>query len=209
MDRLLFFLIDDLSRGWVVRLLLVLLVYSGILLGEIFDWSPLRTSFSIATVSATILLTLTSPYIRGWILNRHITGFWIYSASSEYGGDGYVKRTVAIPTLVRIYQAGSSLKMTGYHEGSDGEDYFVAGEAALSNPSSVNGRYTYWYRSSASAVGEKVFSGVASLEWQRESTFEPVTRMRGSFCGISKKHIGTLDYRRISKNEFHQRLRRT
>lgn len=205
-DRILSLATHDLSQGWIIRTVLILFIYSGILIGNKLGWSDIRTSLTVATSAATIILFFTSPHIRNWILNRHITGYWIYIARSDFGGDDYAKMNIGIPTLVRIYQDNGIIKMIGYHQHTDGEYYFVAKEAALTNPSNNSGRFTYWYQSPASVTGDKSFSGMATLEWQREKVYEPVTRMQGSFCGMGRNHIGFLDYKRINKEEFRQLL---
>ena len=156
-DKLLSLVIHDLSQGLLIRLLLVISIYAGVLIINRLGWDEFRASSLIATILAAIILFITSPSTRSWILNRHITGYWLYSAKSEFGGDEYVKTTVIIPTLVRIYQDGSDLKMIGYHQHSGGERYFVAGEAALTNPSNNSGRFTYWYQSPSSSTGIKSF----------------------------------------------------
>lgn len=166
-------------------------------LPEVFRMSLQDSLIYMIGITASVILALYQ--IRKKLQLKMVTGYWIYS-------DRIIKALEsqqlhhAILRAVVIDDVGGALRVRGWLTKSSPEQYFHSTAVFHSNLFASQGSFIYKY---SHYLGDNnSLNGMVELEWSKTNQMDFIATMTGRYFGFQKRSIGSLHFRRITKERF-------
>lgn len=162
-----------------------------------FDGSP----FAKIVALSGYLLAVYVLYKKGRSLinARAIKGYWKYYSKPDNNSDE--TQQYHIPRVVEIRHTEGHFLLHIYTNMEGQGQIEVIGEPGyVFETGRSRGKFTYEYR--PNERGSADVSGFVILNWYKKHPWSVVNQMKGDYCGLKSKEIGSFTFYRISEEEF-------
>lgn len=205
-DRMLTFFITEVGLRWTVRVVIALIIGAAFLLEGLLGWGHLRSALTVSGVASVAILFITSRKLHNRIYYRSILGFWEFEVSPLNLNEKSLQKLINQPIAILIDLDQNELRLRGWHFEKKLQMFFPSIQAVISNPARTSGTLTYWFRAGESGLLDEAFMGICNLEWNKFHIADRICRMDGSWMRKTSNQTGTINYKRISEDEFRKRI---
>ena len=182
-----------------IRAGLILLIISSFAVVQMFDLTPYETACTLSGYAIMLYLIFVRLHRR--LINKTFVGYWkYYTVPSEENDEGAIQH-YHVPRIVEIREVDGKLEVFGYTSNLALKDHisFRSEYVHINDMDSKHGLFTYKYRSTAKGIN---LGGYVILKWYKKNGYSMVKKMEGEYFGVMSREMGTLEYQRISMEEF-------
>lgn len=182
----------------LMQIALVLLVISSFAVVQVFDLTPYETACTLSGYAIMLYVIFIRMHRR--LINRTFVGYWKYYTIPFDEVDGEVQH-YHVPRIVEVREVDGKLEVVGYTSNLAVKDHinFKSEYVFVNDNDSKHGTFTYKYSSASHAID---LGGYVILRWYKKNGYSLAKRMEGEYFGIRSREMGTLEYQRISFEEF-------
>lgn len=159
------------------------------------------TPLAKITTLSGYLLTVYVLFKKGQdALNaRAFKGYWKYYSKPDNNLDE--SQQYHIPRVVEIRHTDKHFRLNIYTDVEGQGQICVVGEPGYAfKTEKSHGKFTYNYRPIERNRAD--VSGFVLLDWYKKHPWSIVNMMKGNYCGVKSKEIGSFTFYRISEEEF-------
>ncbi len=155
-----------------------------------------------------MFMLLTSNTLGNRLRYRSLVGYWKYyslSDSVEQRLEHYdnSEQKFETPRLVRISLEDGKPIFRGFICDQENVPYFESTEVFISPYGQSNGHLVYWYANPNGMNRKFPISGIVELNWSVPHPASMINRMTGRYEGKATGDNGSVEYLRISEEEFY------
>lgn len=201
-DALLYGLSNQEGIGNVGKFSVIVAILISLWLVEALGLSSWSVATAAATIVSGLFLFLTSKSLKNRLQYRTIKGYWKYYSLPENRSDNEVDQRYEIPRVVEINEVDDELHFIGRICDKENIKLFEGTDVIVSPLDKSRGRLMYSYSTPKESDRGYVLSGIASVNWINEHPAARINRMSGWYYGRATKETGSVEYLRITKEEY-------
>lgn len=162
--------------------------------------TKLPTWATAVTISGYVLtIYLIVNIIKKNIFNNSFVGYWKYYPIANNTHKDPTQQH-HIPRIVELTEDHNEFHLRIFTPNM-GKSYIsaVSESVSIASTDALSGKLIYKYKTDDNAID---VSGIAVLEWKKRNLLSKVLEMKGTYFGVKSKEVGSMTFRRISKQEF-------